>query len=81
MIHPLRVPKDPPMEGWMNLYDAGVFLGPQKVAIFEGEIVFLGWIQHDSTHMFESLPLPPMVSMGLVYLPTWMVDFLWFSCR
>ena len=29
----LRIPKDPPMEGWMNLYDAGfLFLGPQNDA-------------------------------------------------
>ena len=34
----VRIPKDPPMEGWMNLYQAqGCFWGPQNDARpFEG---------------------------------------------
>ncbi len=27
---PLRIPKDPPMEGWMNLFFTGVNIGPQN---------------------------------------------------
>ena len=27
---PLRIPKDPPMEGWMNLFFTGVYIGPQN---------------------------------------------------
>ena len=43
VVGPYKNPRlDPPMEGWMNLSFAVVFLGPQNDAIFEGEIRFFG---------------------------------------
>ena len=49
------------MEGWMNLYDAGVCLGPQNDAIFEGS-GFLGSILslfHLGGILDAPMPSPP----------------------